>query len=102
MSESGDRQEGARRVRLADAPDLPRDARPPKSKGDVGILAPDVEEAGTAERQLSELERRELDLLDELMSRQPTVEQLVAFSRKSETLKLPSLEEDPQSFVSTR
>jgi excinuclease ABC subunit A len=51
---------------------------------------------------LSEEELQELDQLAELMSREPTVDELLAFYRRSKTLKLPTLEEDPRSFVTAR
>jgi hypothetical protein len=54
------------------------------------------------ERAYSDLSNRELDELDrlaELLASDPGVEELVAFYRKSATLRLESAESDPYSYV---
>jgi hypothetical protein len=49
--------------------------------------------------ELSPLELEELDMLAALLSRGPTVEELVSFYRQSTTLRLENVEKDPYSFV---
>ena len=49
--------------------------------------------------ELSPEELKELDMLADLMSREPTKEELVTFYRGSTTIKLEGAEKDPYSFV---
>jgi hypothetical protein len=54
------------------------------------------------ERKYSELSSRELQELDrlaDLLSRDPVIDELVAFYRRSATLRLESAENDPYSYV---
>jgi len=54
---------------------------------------------GRSFEDLSEEELKELDMLAELLSQNPPVDELVAFYRKSKTLHLENAESDPYCFL---